>query len=52
MSAELYAAFLVACLVVVVVPGPTVTLIIANSVQHGMRAGLLNAVGSSSGLRS
>jgi homoserine/homoserine lactone efflux protein len=50
MSAELYAAFLVACLVVVVVPGPTVTLIIANSVQHGVRAGLLNAVGTQVGL--
>lgn len=50
MSADLYAAFLVACLVVVVVPGPTVTLIIGNSVRHGVRAGLLNAAGTQLGL--
>ena len=50
MSLELYAAYLVACLFIVVVPGPTVTLIIANSLRHGTRAGLLNAVGTQIGL--
>jgi threonine/homoserine/homoserine lactone efflux protein len=50
MSSELYAAFLVACLVVVVVPGPTVTLIVANSVRYGAHAGLLNAAGTQLGL--
>jgi homoserine/homoserine lactone efflux protein len=30
MSLELYAAYLAACLVVIIVPGPTVTLILAN----------------------
>ena len=35
MSIELYAAYLVVCLVIVVVPGPTVTLIVANSLRHG-----------------
>lgn len=50
MSLELYAAYLVACLFIVVVPGPTVTLIIANSLRHGARAGLLNAVGTQIGL--
>ncbi|MDP1747948.1 MAG: LysE family translocator [Reyranella sp.] len=50
MSLDLYAAYLVACLVIVVVPGPTVTLIIANSVRHGTRAGLMNVLGTQIGL--
>jgi homoserine/homoserine lactone efflux protein len=50
MSLELYAAYLLACLIVVLVPGPTVTLIIANSIRHGTRAGLLNMVGTQAGL--
>ena len=50
MSIELYAAYLVACLVIVIVPGPTVTLIIANSIRHGARAGLLNMLGTQLGL--
>jgi threonine/homoserine/homoserine lactone efflux protein len=50
MSIELYAAYLLACLVVVLVPGPTVTLIVANSLKHGPRAGLLNAAGTQVGL--
>ena len=50
MSLELYAAYLVACLVIVIVPGPTVTLIIANSIRHGTRAGLLNMLGTQLGL--
>jgi threonine/homoserine/homoserine lactone efflux protein len=50
MSIELYAAYLAACLVIVRVPGPTVTLIIANSLRHGARAGLLNVAGTQVGL--
>ncbi|KFC74007.1 putative amino acid efflux protein, LysE family [Bosea sp. LC85] len=50
MSFELFAAYLVACFVIVIVPGPTVTLIIANSLKHGTRAGLLNAAGTQLGL--
>ena len=50
MSLELYAAYLVACLVVIIVPGPTVTLILANSMRHGTRAGLLNVLGTQIGL--
>jgi threonine/homoserine/homoserine lactone efflux protein len=49
MSIELYAAYLVACLVIVVVPGPTVTLIVANSLRHGTRAGILNVLGTQVG---
>src|SRR5262249_19391116 len=38
------------CVVLVVVPGPTVTLIVANSLRHGSRAGLLNIAGTQLGL--
>jgi homoserine/homoserine lactone efflux protein len=50
MSLELYAAYLLACLVIIIVPGPTVTLIIANSLKHGTRAGLQNVAGTQAGL--
>jgi threonine/homoserine/homoserine lactone efflux protein len=50
MSLELYAAYVVACVIVVLVPGPTVTLIIANSMRHGTRAGLLNVLGGQIGI--
>jgi len=50
LSPDLYAAYLAACLVIVVVPGPTVTLIIANGIRHGTRAGLMNALGTQIGL--
>ena len=46
MSLELYLAYLVACAVMTIVPGPTVTLIVANSLTHGTRAGLLNVAGT------
>ncbi len=39
MSLELHAAYLLAGLVIILVPGPTVTLIIANSVRHASAAG-------------
>ena len=42
--------FLIASFLVVVVPGPTVSLIIANSLKSGMRAGILNVVGTQIGL--
>jgi threonine/homoserine/homoserine lactone efflux protein len=47
---ELYLAFLAACVLIVIVPGPTVTVIIANSLTHGSRAGLLNVAGTQLGL--
>jgi hypothetical protein len=46
MSLTLYLAYVAACIVIVVVPGPTVTLIVANSLTHGTRAGLVNVAGS------
>ena len=50
MSTELYFAYLLATIVIVIVPGPTVTLIVANSLTHGTRAGLLNVAGTQLGL--
>jgi homoserine/homoserine lactone efflux protein len=50
MSPELYLAYLIACSVIIIVPGPTVTLIIANSLTHGVRAGLLNVAGTQLGI--
>lgn len=50
MSFETYAAFVAACVVIAIIPGPTVTLIIANSLRHGARAGLLNVAGTQLGL--
>jgi threonine/homoserine/homoserine lactone efflux protein len=50
MTIELYLAYLLACIVIVIVPGPTVTLIVANSLSHGTRAGLLNVAGTQLGL--
>ena len=45
-----YATFVLACVVVVIVPGPTVTLIIANSLRSGAKSGLLNVAGTQFGL--
>ena len=50
MSLSVYLAFLAACIVVMIVPGPSVTLIVANSLRHGRRAGLLNVAGGQLGL--
>lgn len=50
MSLELFAAYLVACLVIMLIPGPNVTLIIASSMRYGTRAGLLNIAGGQFGL--
>ncbi|WP_159589840.1 LysE family translocator [Chelativorans xinjiangense] len=43
-------SYIVACFVIVIVPGPSVTVIIANSLRHGARAGLLNVLGTQVGL--
>lgn len=49
-SLELYLVYVAACVAIVIVPGPTVTIIIANSLAHGARAGLMNIVGTQVGL--
>jgi len=50
MSLNLYLAYVATCIVLVIVPGPTVTVIIANSLRYGARAGLLNVAGTQLGL--
>jgi homoserine/homoserine lactone efflux protein len=50
MTIELYLTYVLACALIAVVPGPTVTVIIANSLKHGTRAGLLNVAGTQLGL--
>ena len=50
MSVELYITYVLACIVLAIIPGPMVTLIIANSLTHGTRAGLLNAAGAQAGV--
>lgn len=47
---ELYAAYVFACTAIVVVPGPSVTVIIANCPRHGVRSGLLNLADTQVGL--
>ena len=42
--------FITASFLVVIVPGPTVSLIIANSLKSGVRAGLLNILGTQFGV--
>ncbi len=49
-SPELYLAYVAACIAIVIVPGPTVTVVIANSLRHGARAGLMNVAGTQAGL--
>jgi threonine/homoserine/homoserine lactone efflux protein len=46
MSLELYLAFVVACALVAIIPGPLVALVVGNSLAHGTRAGLLNVAGA------
>ena len=48
MPIELYLAFIAATVVLMVIPGPNVALIVANSVAHGARFGLLTVAGTSS----
>lgn len=50
MPFELYLTYFLACIAITVIPGPTVTLIVANSLTHGTRAGLLNVAGTQVGL--
>jgi len=50
MSLSMLIAFAVASFFLVIVPGPTVTVIVANSLRDGKRAGLLNVAGTQAGL--
>ena len=50
MGIEQIIYYCLACFIVVIVPGPTVTLIIANTLSFGTRAGVLNVAGTQLGL--
>ncbi len=50
MSLSILLGFVLACFVIIIVPGPTVTVIIANSLRDGARAGLTNVAGTQAGL--
>ena len=50
MSLEFYFAYVLVIIVIVLVPGPIVTLVVANSIAHGARAGLINIAGAQLGL--
>src|SRR5437879_9848455 len=50
MSLNLYLAFVAACIALALLPGPVVTLVIANGLRHGTRAALTNIAGVQAGL--
>jgi homoserine/homoserine lactone efflux protein len=50
LSLDAYFAYCAASLALALVPGPTVTVIIANSLRHGTRAGLMNVAGTQVGV--
>ena len=47
---HLYAAFVAAVTTLMLIPGPNVALIVANSVAHGVRYGLLTVAGTSTAM--
>ena len=47
---NLYLAFVAACIALALLPGPVVTLVIANGLRHGTRAALTNIAGVQAGL--
>jgi len=50
MSLNLYLAYVAACIALALLPGPVVTLVIANGLRHGTRAALTNILGVQAGL--
>ena len=50
MSLQAYLAFVVACIALALIPGPVVTLVIANGLRYGTRAALTNIAGVQAGL--
>src|ERR1700727_3841057 len=45
MSLQVYLAYVAACVALALLPGPIVTLVIANGLRHGTRAALTNIAG-------
>src|SRR3954465_7476286 len=50
MSLQVYLAFVAACIALALLPGPMVTLVIANGLRHGTRAAGINIAGAELGL--
>ncbi len=50
MTWQAYTTFCIAAAALALVPGPTVTVIIANSLRFGARAGMLNVLGTQLGV--
>jgi homoserine/homoserine lactone efflux protein len=50
MTYDTYFTFCLAALALALVPGPTVTVIIANSLRYGSKAGLMNVLGTQVGV--
>jgi threonine/homoserine/homoserine lactone efflux protein len=50
MSLQLYLAFVAACIALALLPGPVVTLMIANGLRYGTRSALINIAGVQAGL--
>ena len=49
MAWDIYAAYVLATALLIVMPGPIVTLVIANSLTHGTRTGIATSLGSTLG---
>ena len=52
MSIEVLLTFMLASFAIIIVPGPTVTVIIANSLRTGAMAGLMNVAGNAGSVGS
>src|SRR3954447_809436 len=50
MSLQAYLAFVAACIALALIPGPVVTLVLANGLRYGTRAALINIAGVQAGL--
>jgi threonine/homoserine/homoserine lactone efflux protein len=50
MSLQAYLAFVIACIALALLPGPIVSLLIANGLRYGTRAALINVAGAQAGL--
>ena len=50
MTFELYAAFVLTSTILILIPGPNVTLLVANSLAHGFRRALATLAGTSAAI--
>lgn len=50
MHLDLYFGFVLASTILILIPGPNVSLIMANAIAHGTRYGLLTVIGTSSAI--